>query len=67
MIYGNYELSLYLSRNVKIESKIRMECAYSTNAKSSIKVYQFNLKRESIKIKNGKNVKKLGTNRKMTP
>ena len=57
MIYGNYDESLYLSRNVKIESEIRMECAYSTNTKYSIKVYQINLKRESIKIKNGKNVK----------
>ena len=57
MIYGNYDESLYLSRNGKIESEIRMGCAYSTNTKYSIKVYQINLKRESIKIKNGKNVK----------
>ena len=35
-----------LSRNGKIESKIRMDCEYIIDAKYSINVYQFNLKRE---------------------
>ena len=42
------ELSLNLSTNEKMESKIRIESAYIPNTKYSIKVYQFNLKRESI-------------------
>lgn len=57
MIYVNYDYSLNLSRDGKIESKIKMECAFTIHTKYSIKVYQFNLKRESIKIKKGKNVK----------
>ena len=45
---SDYELSLNLSRNGKIESRIKIEFAYITKAKYSIKVYPFNLKRESI-------------------
>ena len=46
-ICRNYDYSLNLSRDGKKESKKRMECAYSTNAKYSIKDYQFAMKRES--------------------
>ena len=53
----NYEYSLDLSRNGKIESKIKMECAFTKDAKSYIKVYPFTMKRDSIKMQNGKNVK----------
>jgi len=43
------ELSLNLSRNRKIESKIRMESTFIPSIKYSIKVYQFAMKRESCK------------------
>lgn len=48
MIYGIYELSLYLSKNRKMESKIRMESGFISSVKYSIKVYQIATKRESI-------------------
>ena len=54
-ISGKYDYSLNLSRNRKIESKIKSESAYITNAKYSINVYKFNMKRDFIKIRNGKN------------
>lgn len=45
-ILGNYDYSLNLSTNQKIESKINGEAAYLTNAKYSIKVYRIRMKRE---------------------
>ena len=44
--YWNYELSLNLSRNRKMESKIKMESTIITNIQYSIKVYEFEMKRE---------------------
>ncbi len=44
-----YELSLNLSRNRKMESKIKMDSTFITNIQYSIKVYQFAMKRESWK------------------
>ena len=41
------ELSLYLSTNQKMKSEIKIEFAFITNVKYCIKVYQFNMKRES--------------------
>jgi len=52
----NYELSLNLSRNRKMESKIEMESTFITYIQYSINVYQFNMKRESIKFKIGDQV-----------
>jgi hypothetical protein len=57
----NYELSLNLSRNGKIESKIKMECAFTKDAKSYIKVYRFRMQRDSIEIKKKLNYKKIET------
>jgi hypothetical protein len=47
----NYELSLDLSRNRKIESKIKMECIFLKEMNYSIKVYRFRMQRDSIEIK----------------
>jgi hypothetical protein len=40
------ELSLNLSKNRNMESKIKMEFAFITNVQYSINVYQFTMKRE---------------------
>lgn len=48
MIYEIIELSLYLSRNRNIESKIRMESTFIPSIKYSIKVYEIAMKREMI-------------------
>jgi hypothetical protein len=45
---GDYEYSLDLSINGKIESKIRIECIFLEEMKYSIKVYRIRMKRESI-------------------
>jgi hypothetical protein len=41
-------LSISLEIERKKESKIKMECVYSTNVKYYIKVYKFTMKRERI-------------------
>lgn len=42
------DYSLNLSTNEEMESKIKMEFAYITNLKYSIKIYKIKMKRESI-------------------
>ena len=46
MIYEIIELSLNLSRNRKMESKIKMESTFIPSIKYCIKVYEIAMKRE---------------------
>jgi hypothetical protein len=55
-----FSQSLDQSKDGKIESKINDESAFTIHAKYSIKVYRIRMKRESIKIRNGKNGGKMG-------
>ncbi len=47
--YEFLELSLNLSTNQKMESKVKMGFAFITNVQYSIKVYEIAMKRESWK------------------
>lgn len=52
-ICGSYDYSLNLSRNGKIESEIKMECAYSSNALYCINVYILYYDKGEIKDEGG--------------
>ena len=61
ILFMGIMIILSISRPIKIwkkESKIRMGCAYSRNAKYSIKVYRIREKREWIKMGNVKKMEK---------